>query len=1129
MAKTFSFEEATAKPAPATFSFEEAAGLESGQTPLPEGIRPSEAGAGRSSGVGGMTAEQARQAGVDQATRRGAAPRGRAFGAGEALPSAYSEDVRAEALRADGAQTLRRAQVKPSATLGGRGTVVEALDDRANFAANQAPPRTREEAISRAVGWLDRGATEDDVAQAFGTTWGLTRDEIAARAAAEGLPGFGGAADRAMRGENYDTGLRLPQERPSVTGVARAYESTTPEDISRFTSRVGAQIKGVATNNMVEAARALGADAAAASRFQANELRRTQDVLDANAPSEGMRAAMSEISQAQSIGGALSAMARNPAATGLMLGEAAAVSLPLLAMSLIPGGRAVRAVGVGGASAAMEYGSALGEELDHRGVRPTDVQQVNALLQDQDFMDAVRKRGALRGLTVGTVDGMTALFAGTFIMPTLRRIESGAIPAAQANRAALQAWTKELTTQAGAGAGGEALGQAAVGEYRPADIVLEAGAELPGAITEARSNLANARAAASGARPSVPAQPAPTPYAAAATAGFHVEPPLTTDTPQAQRKKVEAIFDSVAAMYGIPARVVEMARKGAEGKPLAELGPAYARFVEGLQIRGLAPTDIAPEALEALAAGAVPPPPVADGKKTVGPDAAVGRIEATLRAAGALPSDAEIGLADATPLDAAAHEAATSHLNDLPQPAKIKPPRLQNRNRSDAAYVQQMQAIAKAPDPGRLGFSRDFASGAPVVLDAGSTPGAAYGRTDYVTTSKGRRLPVRYAVVEADSLLPSNTADGVRVEGYAEGMPSRARVVAGNGRAAGLVAGYDRGSADGYRSGLAEDAALHGIDAETLARFKQPVLVREMRAEDVTADIGDESNVSGIAERSSPEVARDDARRIDLAALEFDEAGNVADATVRGFVDSQPVSEQTALRDAKGNPTRQAHDRLVSAIFAAAYENDALLALQAQAADPEARTVLAGLVAAAPQMVRLRGAGDLDIRPLVAEAAVAAVNARRRGIKLADMASQMDLDASPEIAPVLEMFARNGRSAKRIGESLRAAATLAYNEAQKPAEDLLGAVPKRSREQILEEAVDDTEGAGDLGQQAGAEPAARDARRQAAKPDPARGRAGVAQERAAEESAAVKAKRAEVIELRKRVSVLESLRACLAG
>lgn len=975
--------------------------------------------------------------------------------------------------------------------------------------------------------------------------------------------------------------------------------------------------------------------------------------------------------------------------------------------------------------------------------------------------------------------------AGTALLGRM----GGAETALATGRAAGARGVAGTALREGAQEGGESLAQSlgqgtAEGNFDPAQAAKQATVEAV-----AGGMLGGGVAAIAPARADAPESP----YSRAAAAGFRVEPPLTTDTPQVQRSKTEAILDNVAAMYGIPPKVVKMLRAGAEGKPLADLGPAYARGIAWLQERGLVP-QISPEVIEALGHGSAAPPLEEEGGKpakpaaapapSAGQDDAVSRIESTLRSAGAITAPVAPAPAPTSPIDEAAHQAATSPLNDKPEPtdaqkeagnyakghvrisgldvsienpkgsmrrgggalvgeiagdigdrlggvshlrgiieslarvymeqgadagraaledrassargdsgfsdevatpgfideldaqlrketqgkkpgwqvempahygyirgtkgadgdhvdlfigkggdngrfwvinqmtpdgkkfdehkvvtgvdsadeavalykasfadgfgdrvfdsigeehnaeqlrallpslerpkpARATPPpaaaatpvappaapppappapqappvRLQNRNRSDAAYVQQMRSIAKAPDPGRLGFSRDFASGAPVALGAGATKGAVYGRTDYVTTSRGRRIKVRYAVVEADSLLTSNTADGSRVEGYEAGLPGRARVVAGNGRAAGLVAGYEQGTADGYRAGLAEDAALHGIDEAALAKFNRPVLVREMGEADVTADIGDESNVSGIAERSAPEVARDDARRIDLAALEFDEDGSFTDRALRDFIDSQPVSEQTALRDARGQPTRQAIDRLTNAVFAAAYENDALLALQAQATEPEARTVMTGLVAAAPQMVRLRGMGDLDIRPLVVEAAIAAVNARRRGIKLADMASQADLDASPEILPVLEMFARNVRSARRIGDNLRAAANLAFEEASKPAEDIFGDVPKRSRSQVLKETVDDTAGAQDLEEPAGAKPAAGDAVGATSEPNPAGSGAGTEAKRAAqgdqEDARPLKpATRAEIVELRKRLRVLESLRACLAS
>ena len=466
------------------------------------------------------------------------------------------------------------------------------------------------------------------------------------------------------------------------------------------------------------------------------------------------------------------------------------------------------------------------------------------------------------------------------------------------------------------------------------------------------------------------------------------------------------------------------------------------------------------------------------GTRTAEGDAAI--REAIQRARDGINSGRERMAREAAADERGVASSGAAALSPPPAAPSAAAPRLQNRDRSDAAYVQQMQAIGANPDPARLSFSRDFATGAPVVL-AETARSIVPGRADTITTAAGRKIRVQYAAVEAADLLPSNDASGAAQQGYDTGAPGRARVVAGNGRAAGVQLAYQRGGADAYRQGIAADEALHGVPAAALAGMQQPVLVRVMQPQDVTANIGDESNVSGVAEKSAKEAARDDARRLDLAELEFDDEGNVTPAALRQFVDRMPVSEQPALRNPDGSPTRQAADRLMAALFHEAYDDDALLALHAQAIDPEARVVMAGLAAAAPQMAQLKGAGDLDIRPIVSQAAQAAVNARRRGIKLADMAAQADLDTAPETRAVLEMLAANARSAKRIGESLQAWARMAYDEAFKPGSDMFGEVPRRTLSDIFG-SRNDASRTQDLGQPSRAGPDALDAGRQASEP-----------------------------------------------
>src|SRR5690606_36813576 len=116
-----------------------------------------------------------------------------------------------------------------------------------------------------------------------------------------------------------------------------------------------------------------------------------------------------------------------------------------------------------------------------------------------------------------------------------------------------------------------------------------------------------------------------------------------------------------------------------------------------------------------------------------------------------------------------------------------------------------------------------------------------------------------------------------------------------------------------------------------------------------------------------------------------------------------------------------------------------------------ARNILKSLTIAASQMAQLEGTGVYDIRPLVAEAAELAVNARRSGRSLGEYIAQVDLAASGESLPILQMFADNIRSACAIGESLARLAGGMQAEATAPDADMFGTLQKRSPYQITQE------------------------------------------------------------------------------
>ncbi|MBP8596819.1 MAG: hypothetical protein KBI18_04170, partial [Brachymonas sp.] len=257
-----------------------------------------------------------------------------------------------------------------------------------------------------------------------------------------------------------------------------------------------------------------------------------------------------------------------------------------------------------------------------------------------------------------------------------------------------------------------------------------------------------------------------------------------------------------------------------------------------------------------------------------------------------------------------------------------------------------------------------------------------------------------------------------------------------------------------------------------IASMRNPVLVRVMPDGEVSSNIGDISNTQGGLALNATEQANNDARRIDLPNLQFAPDGGVSQATVRQFVQAMPTSEQGGLIDTNGIPTRQAVDRVNAAIFAKAYGNDGLVRLFAQAQDPEARLILSALAQVAPDMARLDGVGDLDIRDIVAQAAEIAVNARRDGRTIADAAAQLDLTTDAGVMAVLDLFARYPRQSKPVAQALQRAAQFAYQEANKPANDMFGSVPRASRQDVINQLQEQgygnqQTGQTDLGQQGG--------------------------------------------------------------
>lgn len=350
---------------------------------------------------------------------------------------------------------------------------------------------------------------------------------------------------------------------------------------------------------------------------------------------------------------------------------------------------------------------------------------------------------------------------------------------------------------------------------------------------------------------------------------------------------------------------------------------------------------------------------------------------------------------------------------------------LQNRDRSNAVSVGQMNSIASDPQYGLLSFSRNTASGAPIV-SYGTLPDDSYlGVRDYVIDS-GEQVPVQYAVVEADTVQTSNRFDGSQNPDY--GDASLMNVVAGNGRLTGLTEAYRRGTAQQYREALMADTQ-HGIDPAVIASMQHPVLVRYMPQEKVSTGFVSRSNSDQVMARSNVEIAAEDAPRIreNASLYRFDEEGMPTAETVRQFlIDIGEPNALGRLINSSGAPTPEAIRRIQTAVFHEAYQNDVLTELFSSTTDANIKRILTAMAAFAPRIIEMRNAG-IDLARGIVEAANAVRMAREEGHSLQDLLGQLSFLDDPTTNPFIELLARNANSAAAIGRVLEPLADWTVN------------------------------------------------------------------------------------------------------
>lgn len=372
------------------------------------------------------------------------------------------------------------------------------------------PYKSRGEALDDAVNLLEEGYGMDKVTSAF-SNLGISRDEIVAH------------------GQKRKSEYFAPQKIKDVGVGAKPGEPVPPPSEMRGTDTTLYQdITGVGKRAAARGRQAIAGLLKETGVYDEDELARAvareERRIQAAAPSISVQQGIENIAKAETFGDAAYQLAANPAATFSMLAESILMTTPVLATAFARLPAAAFGTAVGTYSGSLEYGSALAETLANNNIDPMDAQKVGQALKDPKFMEELRDRGVKRGLTIGLIDGLTAGFAGKFISPVQRQIAQGKLTGAQARNATIGAWAKETGMQVAGGGGGEAVAQKLVGEFKPADILLEAAAEGITAPIEARGALAETRRLQT--LPTLPTEGAPVEAAPAAPAA-----PITPAAP----------------------------------------------------------------------------------------------------------------------------------------------------------------------------------------------------------------------------------------------------------------------------------------------------------------------------------------------------------------------------------------------------------------------------------------------------------------------------------------------------------------------------------------------------------------------------------------------------------------------
>ncbi len=386
------------------------------------------------------------------------------------------------------------------------------------------------------------------------------------------------------------------------------------------------------------------------------------------------------------------------------------------------------------------------------------------------------------------------------------------------------------------------------------------------------------------------------------------------------------------------------------------------------------------------------------------------------------------------------------------------------------AEAQGVRPAAGRGDGAGLEQGNGNGAGSDQGARAGRPVDAALGRSDTALTERGVEIPVRWGLVEADSLVTSHTnaltknlaypaelqprdrgraaseqqiakiENGIRPEllgdspKASDGAPiigADGIVESGNARTIALRRAYESGKADAYHAWVKSHLEQFGVDAKAIEGMRHPVLVRIGQGQYDRAEFARQANESTVAQMSQTELAGADAARMpDLAGLSTNEDGGLNIASSSGFIRQfmQQVvspSERGSMMTASGELSQHGLQRIRNAVFSKAYGDAELVAMMAESTDVNVKNILAGMLRAAPQVAKLRDLQDAGARhsgdltgPLVA-AVRKFSQLRSDGMTVDQFLAQtnmFDSGISPEVEAILKQLQADSKAPKRVAE-----------------------------------------------------------------------------------------------------------------